>query len=77
LFDVSGSTTDANNFTIANDIFADKQGHFLSDVRNGSTFSLTTQGSDVLLNYTVVPETSVTLLGGLSALLLLRRRRPQ
>ena len=77
LFDVSGSTTGANNFTIANSSFTDRQGDLLSTVRNGSTFALTTQGSDVLLNYTAVPETSVTLLGGLSALLLLRRRRPQ
>jgi autotransporter-associated beta strand protein len=77
LFDVSGSTTGANNLTIDNSSFTDRQGDFLSTVRNGSTFSLSSQGSDVLLNYTAIPETSVTLLGGLSALLLLRRRRPQ
>jgi autotransporter-associated beta strand protein len=76
VYDVSGNTTGASNLTISSTFF-DAQGDLLSTVRNGSTFSLTTQGSDVLLNYTAIPETSVTLLGGLSALLLLRRRRQQ
>jgi autotransporter-associated beta strand protein len=75
LFDVSGTTTDVNNLTIGNTNFADRQGALLDDIRTGSFFTLNLQGSDVLLSYTAVPESSVTLLGGLSALLLLRRRR--
>ena len=76
VYDVSGTTTGVNNLTIAS-TFRDGQNDLLSASRPGSTFSLSQQGSDVLLNYTAIPETSVTLLGGLSALLLLRRRRQQ
>jgi hypothetical protein len=36
---------------------------------------LADNNTDLVLQFTAVPETSVTLLGGLSALLLLRRKR--
>jgi fibronectin-binding autotransporter adhesin len=77
LFDVSGTTTGAEYLTIGNTNFTDVWGASLSNARSASNFSLSLQGRDVLLSYTAVPESSVTLLGGLSALLLLRRRRHQ
>ena len=48
-----------------------------SNSLNGGVFSvaLADNNTDLVLQFTAVPETSVTLLGGLSALLLLRRRR--
>jgi hypothetical protein len=48
-----------------------------SNSLNGGIFTvaLADNNTDLVLQFTAVPETSVTLLGGLSALLLLRRRR--
>ena len=47
---------------------------FLAE-RAGSTFSFSEEADGIYLNYTVIPEPSTTLLGGLGLLALLRRRR--
>jgi hypothetical protein len=51
----------------------DSMGEILAETRG--IFTWTAVGDDVLLVYTAIPEPSTALLGGLSALLLLRRRR--
>jgi len=75
VYSVTGDTTNFGNLLLNQQDWADSNGALFNAARNGAFFSLSLSGNDVLLNYTAVPETSVTLLGGLSALLLLRRRR--
>jgi autotransporter-associated beta strand protein len=75
LFDVAGTTTGLENVALTTSNWADSNGTLFDTARNGSFFTLSLSGQDVMLNYTAVPETSVSLLGGLSALLLMRRRR--
>ncbi|TAE89987.1 MAG: hypothetical protein EAZ81_11540, partial [Verrucomicrobia bacterium] len=73
LFDVAGTTTGLENVALTTSNWADSNGTLFDTARNGSFFTLSLSGQDVMLNYTAVPETSVSLLGGLSALLLMRR----
>ena len=76
IYDVAGSTTNFANLTVnAANWFGVTGGQF--DVsRLNNTFSLYQDGSDIYLNYNVVPEPDVAmLLGGLGMLTLLRRRR--
>jgi hypothetical protein len=75
VYDVNGSTNNFGNLSLGTANWADGQGDLFNSVRSGAFFSLSLSGNDVLLNYTAIPETSVSLLGGLSALLLLRRKR--
>jgi autotransporter-associated beta strand protein len=53
----------------------DSTGAFFETVRAGSTFNFSTGVNGISLNYTVIPETSTSLLGAFGALALLRRRR--
>lgn len=83
LFDVAGTTTGLTSsnpqslVTLSGGTrnYVDSNGQRLSDFTeyNGG-FYIMSVGSDVYLSY-VVPEPSAALLGGLGALLLLRRRR--
>ena len=75
VYDVTGSTANFDNLTLNQQNWLDSNSIALNAARSNAFFSLTLSGNDILLNYTAVPETSVTLLGGLSALLMLRRRR--
>jgi autotransporter-associated beta strand protein len=75
VYSVTGDTTNFGNLLLNQQDWADSNGALFNAARNGAFFSLSLSGNNVLLNYTAVPEASVTLLGGLSALLLLRRRR--
>jgi PEP-CTERM motif len=69
IYDVSGSTFKPGNLTLNTTNWADGGGNSFNTVRNGSTFSLSQQGSDVYLNYSVaaVPEPSSALLLGCGA----------
>lgn len=53
----------------------DESGDALATIRSDASFSLFQDGNIIYLNYTVIPEPSTALLGGLGMLLLLRRRR--
>jgi autotransporter-associated beta strand protein len=75
VYDVTGSTTNFGNLSLNQQNWLDSNSIALNSARSNAFFTLTLSGNDILLNYTAVPETSVTLLGGLSALLMLRRRR--
>jgi fibronectin-binding autotransporter adhesin len=75
IFDVAGTTSGLENVNLTTSNWADSTGALFDTVRSNGFFSLSLSGQDVMLNYTAVPETSVSLLGGLSALLLLRRKR--
>jgi autotransporter-associated beta strand protein len=75
IYSVTGNVNGLESATIANINWSDGSSALFNDVRSGAFFTLSLSGNDVLLNYTAVPETSVTLLGGLSSMLLLRRKR--
>ncbi len=69
LFDVAGTTSNFGNFSLTNSpaSWLDANGlAFASSTRKDNSFSVTQQGSDVLLRYTVViPEPSSLALAGL------------
>ncbi len=69
IYDVSGTPFNLGNFNLHTANWADGGGNLFNTVRNGSTFSLSQQGSDVYLNYTIsaVPEPSSALLLGCGA----------
>jgi T5SS/PEP-CTERM-associated repeat protein/autotransporter-associated beta strand protein len=62
IYDVTGTTTGANNFSIATANWADNSGDSFNTLLSGSAFSLGLQGNDLVLNYTAgtsaVPEPS-------------------
>ena len=62
IYDVAGTTTGANNFSIATANWADNSGDSFNNALTGSAFSLDQQGNDLVLNYTAgtsaVPEPS-------------------
>ena len=74
IYDVTGTTTGANNLTIATANWADNSGDSFNTLLTGSAFSLGLQGNDLVLNYTAgtsaVPEpgqvaASLLLLSGI------------
>jgi autotransporter-associated beta strand protein len=74
VYDVAGSLNNFGNLSLGSSTWLDSLSNPFSGT--GGTFSLAQSGSDVVLNYTVIPEPNVAaLLGGLGTLLLLRRRR--
>jgi hypothetical protein len=79
IYDVGGTLTGGSNVVLsAANTWLDSNGLALGSVRQDANFYLTQVGSDLYLNYTaptVVPEPTMALLGGISALGLLRRRR--
>ena len=62
IYDVDGTTTGANNFSIATANWADNSGDSFNNALAGSSFALALQGNDLVLNYTAgtsaVPEPS-------------------
>jgi T5SS/PEP-CTERM-associated repeat protein len=62
IYDVTGTTTGANNFSIATANWADNSGDTFNTLLSASSFSLGLQGNDLVLNYTAgtsaVPEPS-------------------
>ena len=62
IYDVAGTTTGANNFSIAAANWADNSGDSFNNALAGSSFALALQGNDLVLNYTAgtsaVPEPS-------------------
>ena len=62
IYDVAGTTTGANNFSIATANWADNSGDTFNTLLSGSAFSLGQQGNDLVLSYTAataaVPEPS-------------------
>ena len=80
LFDVAGSTSNIGNFTLANNPSAwlDSSGQaFSTSSRSANSFSVAQQGSDVMVQYVVVPEPgSLALVGiGIAAAAWAARRR--
>ncbi len=73
LYDVAGTTSNFGNLSLNTVNWLDSGSNLFSTT--GGSFSLTQSGQDVILNFTIVPEPSVALLGGLGLLALLRRRR--
>jgi hypothetical protein len=61
VYDVDGTITGLSNVQISSN-WLDSKGESLSSVRPGYTFSLFQAADGVYLNYTVVPETSTSLL---------------
>jgi autotransporter-associated beta strand protein len=77
IYQVSGATTGLNNFTIASGSLFDAYGNDFATTLAGSSFSITQNGQNVTLTYTV-PEPSTYALFGLGALALViavRRKR--
>ena len=62
IYDVAGTTTSANNFSIATANWLDYTGDSFDTLLPGSSFALGLQGNDLVLNYTAgtsaVPEPS-------------------
>jgi autotransporter-associated beta strand protein len=62
IYDVAGTTTGANNFSIATANWADNSGDSFNTLLSASSFSLGQQGNDLVLSYTAgtasVPEPS-------------------
>jgi autotransporter-associated beta strand protein len=76
VYDVAGTTTNFSNLSVTAANWLDGSGGNFDTSNLGNTFSLYQDGSDIYLNYNVVPEPNVAaLLGGLGTLILLRRRR--
>jgi fibronectin-binding autotransporter adhesin len=74
VYDVAGSLNNFGNLSLGSSTWLDSLSNPFSGT--GGTFSLAQSGSDVVLNYTVIPEPNVAaLIGGFGVLALLRRRR--
>ena len=81
LFDVGGATTGFGNLTLANDpsSWLDASGDaFSASSRSANSFSVAQQGSDLVVQYVVVPEPGALALAGLGLAAVacaVRRRR--
>jgi fibronectin-binding autotransporter adhesin len=77
LFSTSSEITDFSSDLFQINVAANNGTSGFSNSLNGGVFTvaLADNNTDLVLQFTAIPETSVTLLGGLSALLLLRRKR--
>lgn len=75
IYDVAGSLTGTLATTTAN--WVDSQGNLFNTVLAGSSFSTFQSGSDLYLNYSVIPEPSTwaLLAGSLISLIVFRRMR--
>jgi autotransporter-associated beta strand protein len=74
VYDVAGSLNNFGNLSLGSSTWLDSLSNPFSGT--GGTFSLAQSGSDVVLNYSVIPEPNVAaLIGGFGVLALLRRRR--
>lgn len=67
--------TGFGNVILDPDAWLDSNSATLSSVHSLGSFSMSQGAGGIYINYTVVPETSTTLLGALGALAMLRRRR--
>jgi len=77
LYDVSGSTSGFSNLNLNISDWQDSGSNLFNTVRPDGNFTLSLSGSNVMLNYNLVPEPDVAaLLGGIGVLAMLRRRRP-
>jgi autotransporter-associated beta strand protein len=78
LYDVTGSTTDFGNLSLAAGSYLDSGSNTLASARPSASFSISQSGSDVLISYVAVPEpATIAILGTSVALVALRvaRRR--
>jgi len=79
VYDISGSITSFANLGLsAPSTWLDKNGVLLSAERSAASFALYQNGSDIYLNYTVVPEhgaSALFLLALVAAIAIHRRRR--
>jgi autotransporter-associated beta strand protein len=79
LYDVSGSTTNFGNLSLAAGSYLDSGSNALASARPGASFSISQTGSDVLISYVAVPEpATIAILGagvGLLGLRVARRRK--
>ena len=77
LWDVAGTTSSFGNLSLGGTNWLDGFGIALGDARPQAGFSVSQQGSDVVLTYSAVPEPSSLVLTGLgmAAAAVLRRRR--
>ena len=78
LFDVAGSTGGFGNLQVANAAYLDASGALLGEVRQGASFFLSQDGSDIRINYVApVPEPSTygLMLGALALVSAAARRR--
>lgn len=77
LWDVAGTTSGFGLLSLSAADWLDGAGLSLSAVRPYATFSLSQQGSDVVLTFAAVPEPSTLVLTGLgvAAAVVIRRRR--
>ena len=75
IFDVDDQIFNLQNLSLASGPYLDSQGRSLTSVRGSGVLELQKVNNDLYLVY-FVPEPSSSLLVGLGALCLLRRRRP-
>lgn len=77
LFDVTGTTSGAQDLSLLNSVYNDANGVSLAAARSGASFSIAQVGSDVVVNYIPEPSSSSLILIGLGALTAVRsfRRR--
>lgn len=75
LYNVTGTTSNLNNFNIFTSNWQDSNGALFDTLHNGATFSLFQQDEDVFLRLTAIPEPSRTLFLALGLLSLAVRRR--
>jgi len=74
IFDVAGTISGFENLTLGGSLL-DINELALGAARSGASFFLYEGNDGIYLNYAAIPEPTVPLLGGLTTLLLLRRKR--
>lgn len=77
IYDVTGTLSNFSNLSLTAANWTDGQGDLFNSVRAGNSFSFYQDGSDIYLNYTVIPEPSTwaLLVIGVTGVMILRRRR--
>lgn len=79
LYDVTGSTANFGNLSLAAGSYLDSASNTLASARPSASFSISQSGSDVLISYIAVPEpATIAILGsvvGLLGLNVARRRK--